>query len=133
MTRSTRSRRVAEFAAPHLLGDEHVVAAGPVWAAFVPRSARLLFRGRHLRWLVLTERRLLMFDHRRRRRDLLLAKSLNGLRLERSRTAGPLLQVLIDGGVDRLLVLEFPRRDRAFGHAVVLAVSTGADWQPAER
>ena len=127
MTRTTRSRRVAALAAPQLLTSEHVVATGAVWALSIARPAHLLFRGRHLRWIALTDRRLLLFERRRRHRDPILAKSLGGLRLERSRTIPPMLQLLVDGGVDRLLLLEFRPRDRALGHAIARSLHAHAD------
>ena len=125
MTRTNRNRRVMNLAAPHLLTNELVTATGVVWAVSTDRPARLLFRGRHQRWLALTDRRLLLFD-RRRRHGLMLAKSWGGLRLERSRRTLLLRQLLIDGGADRLLVLEFRPREHALGDAVARALQADA-------
>ena len=127
MTRTTRSRRVADLAAPHLLTNELVTATGVVWAVSTDRPVRLLFRGRHQRWLALTDRRILLFDRRRRRPNpLLLAKSLAGLRLERSRTVALMLQLLIDGGTDRMLLLEFRPRGHALGRTIERALHAQA-------
>jgi hypothetical protein len=121
-------RGTAARAEPFLDPGETVVGTATVWVAGIGR-APLWLTGRHRHALVLTERRILLFERRRRSDRPALDVRLGDLALERVRRALWFTQVLVRadaiGGTRRLL-LEFRVRDRSTGVAFVDALRTTA-------
>jgi hypothetical protein len=126
MTRAARQAKIAARAAPELAEGEQVVATSVAWAARVDKLP-LLFQGRHLHALALTDARLLVFARRpRETTDALFAldAQLESLRLERARGLPLLYQVLVHAG-DRRLVFEFRLGDHATGRTLAQALEAG--------
>ena len=88
-----------------------VVGTAVVWAARVGRTPSWL-TGRHRLSLVLTGRRVLVFDRRHRSEEPALDVPLDALSLERTRPVLWFTQVVVHTD-DRPLVLEFRMRDRS--------------------
>ncbi len=117
-----RARAAAEAVAVH---DEHVLDAGVVWAAPVTPGAGLLFRARHQYLIALTDRRLLVFERRAKRRrdplgaaDLVMGKRYEFFTVDRRRRSPTLLQIVVRGENDTGLVLEFRPRHQALGRTL---------------
>jgi hypothetical protein len=125
MRRRVREQRIAALAAKNLLPDEQLVGTGTVWAVRLTRLP-LLLRGRHLHPLVLTDKRLLLFEHpkrRARRTTPLLGLPLEAYHVVRARRLPLLYQLTLEVGEERRLVVEFRRRDHALGSLVNRALT----------
>jgi hypothetical protein len=120
MNRKTRRRQITELATPLLDEGEEVLGAATAWVARLGR-APLLFTGRHLHRLALTDRRLIVFPrgHRRGREAApVLSEPLEQLTLSNARARLTLYQVLLVTHDGRPYALEFRRRDHATGRAL---------------
>ena len=120
MNRSARRRQITDLATPLLDEGEEVLGAAAVWVARLERTP-LLLTGRHLHLLALTDRRLMVFDRRRRRGDQatpVLTEPIDQLTSERAGARFALYQVLVATSDGRRYVLEFRRADRATAHAL---------------
>jgi hypothetical protein len=110
--------------APRLLPGEEIVTVGAAWFVDTPRT-RLLFAGRHYRFVALTDRRLLVFRRRRNRgrhgAGPLLDTPLDSLRLRRAGGARLVYPVVLEAGSDRTVALEFRIKERSVGHALASA------------
>ncbi|MFI5053546.1 MAG: hypothetical protein ACHQDE_04225 [Acidimicrobiia bacterium] len=127
MPRRVRRQQLPGLLAPRLLPGEELERIGGAWFARVPAGSRLLFVGRHYRWVALTDRRLLVFgrwSRSRRGPTPLLDAPLGSLRLDRVDGARLLFAVLVDTGDGRSVVLEFRPRERVFGREIVAALRT---------
>ena len=102
---------IAARAEPLLDPGDEVVGTAVVWAARIGRTPSWL-TGRHRHSIVLTGRRVLMFERRHRSEEPSLDVPLNALALERTRPVLWFTQVVVHAD-DRRLVLEFRMRDRA--------------------
>jgi hypothetical protein len=120
-----RRKRVGEqiIAAtrPSLTSGEHIRSWSPVWATECGGRLPLVFRGRSLHYVVVTDQRLILYRAPRRRRPLtasnmLIAKRYPTFTLEKTRRFSPLLQVRFRGIGNREIALEFRRRDRKVGY-----------------
>jgi hypothetical protein len=119
----------------HILGavqrvldaDEHVEARGVCWAAVRRPKVPLLFLGRHQYDVVLTDRRMLMFSRRHRRRlrpeDVAFAKRYTALTLESTRGGFPLTRVHVVTDTGRRLVVEWRPRHRALARRLTAAIT----------
>src|SRR5438552_4995996 len=125
---SERTRqRIARLVAPRLGPTEEIVATGPAWAAPLRRRVPVVLVGRKLHLVALTDRRLLVFRRRRRRKgsgELALAKTLTSLRVVRVRSWRPMMALRIEIGDGRVLLLEVRPRDRALGRSIADAIRT---------
>ncbi|MEX1008227.1 MAG: hypothetical protein WD271_10345 [Acidimicrobiia bacterium] len=125
MTREARRRQIAALVVPRLDTGEELLGMSVTWAARVGRTALpftgLLFTGRHLHLLALTDRRLFVFERRSRgngEAEPVLAELIEHLALERARSLLTMYQVLVVASDGRRLVFEFRFRDRATGRAL---------------
>jgi hypothetical protein len=105
---------------PSLAGGEFIRSCSAVWATECSSRMPLLFRGRALHYVAITDRRLILFRAPRRRRPLtasnmLIAKRHPTFRLEKTRRFLPLLQLRIRVSGGRRIALEFRPRDRKVG------------------
>jgi hypothetical protein len=117
-----RARAAAETVA---VSDEQVLDVGVVWAAPVTPGSGLLFRARHQYLIALTDRRLLVFERRARRRrdpvgtaDLVMGKRYEFFTVDRRRRYPTLSQLVLRGENDTGLVLEFRPPHQALGRAL---------------
>ena len=106
---------------------EHIRSCSPVWATECGGRVPLLFRGRDLHYVAVTDRRLILYRAPRRRRPLtadkmLLAKRFPTFMLEKTRRFSPLLQLRIRDASGRRIALEFRPRDRKVGRELVSAL-----------
>ena len=106
---------------------EHIRSCSPVWATERGGRVPLLFRGRDLHYVAVTDRRLILYRAPRRRRPLtadnmLLAKRFPTFMLEKTRRFSPLLQLRIRDASGRRIALEFRPRDRMVGRELVSAL-----------
>jgi hypothetical protein len=105
---------------PALAGGEFIRSCSAVWATECSSRMPLLFRGRALHYVAITDRRLILFRAPLRRRPLtasnmLIAKRHPTFRLEKTRRFLPLLQLRIRDSSGRRIALEFRPRDRKVG------------------
>jgi hypothetical protein len=105
---------------PSLASGEYIRSCSPVWATECGGRVPLLFRGRGLHYVAVTDRRLILFRAPRRRRKLtpehmLIAKRHTSFMLEKSRRFAPLFQLRIRDASGREIALEFRPRDRKVG------------------
>jgi hypothetical protein len=123
-----RARAAAEAVA---VRDEQVLDAGVVWAASVTPGTGLLFRARRQYLIAVTDRRLLVFEPRAKRRrdalgaaDLVMGKRYEFFTVDRRRRYPTLLQLVLRGENDSGLVLEFRARHRALGRTLEQHLTT---------
>ena len=105
---------------PSLASGEYIRSCSPVWATECSGRLPLLFRGRAVHYVAVTDRRLILFRPPRRRRPLtpesmLLAKRHGTFTLEKTHRLAPLLQVRVRDAAGRRIALEFRPRDRKVG------------------
>jgi hypothetical protein len=108
---------------------EHIRSVGPVWATECGGRVPLLFRGRDLHYVAVTDRRLILFRAPRRRRPLaaenmLIAKRHPSFTLEKTRRFSPLLQLRVRDASGRRIALEFRPRDRKVGRELATMLGT---------
>lgn len=130
MRRSRVQQSIEAALVPLLEAGEQSRVRAAAWMADRRPRVPLVFTGRALYYVALTDRRLLVFDTPRRGRplleaDLLLAKRLESLSLRGVSARPPLLQVRLGLGKAREVVLEFRPRDHGVGRAIAEAVSDG--------
>jgi hypothetical protein len=126
MSRVARREQLAGMLAPHLLPDEEIVGNGAAWFAVVAGSRRL-FAGRHYRLLALTDRRVVAFPRRgRRRTGPLFDAPLESLRVEHVGGPGILFRVRIATADGTRAVLEFRPHERVLGRALIAALRSAA-------
>jgi hypothetical protein len=102
---------------PSLAGGEFIRSCSAVWATECSGRMPLLFRGRAVHYVAITDRRLILFRAPRRRHPLtaanmLIAKRHPTFRLEKTRRFSPLLQLRIRDSSGRRIALEFRPWDR---------------------
>ncbi|HEY7106511.1 MAG TPA: hypothetical protein VH986_08920 [Acidimicrobiia bacterium] len=112
--------RLATLVQPHLAPDETVAGAAVVWAARLGTTPTWL-TGRHRHSLVLTDRRLLVFERRRHDDAPVVDERLEALTLDRTRRVLWFSQVVVEARGRRLL-FEFRARDRATRAAFVTSL-----------
>ena len=105
---------------PSLAAGEVIRSCSAVWATECSGRMPLLFRGRALHYLAITDRRLILFRAPKRRHaleasNMLIAKRHPTFRLEKTRRFSPLLQLRIRDSTGRQIALEFRPRDRSIG------------------
>jgi hypothetical protein len=105
---------------PSLASGEYIRSCSPVWATECSGRLPLLFRGRAVHYVAVTDRRLILFRRPRRRRPLtpesmLIAKRHGTFTLEKTQRFAPLLQVRVRDAAGRRIALEFRPRDRKVG------------------
>jgi hypothetical protein len=105
---------------PALAGGEFIRSCSAVWATECSGRMPLLFRGRALHYIAITDRRLILFRAPRRRHTLtasnmLIAKRHPTFRLEKTHRFSPLFQLRIRDSTGRRIALEFRPRDRRVG------------------
>ncbi len=115
---------------PTLAGGESIVSCGTVWATECGGRAPLLFRGRSLHYVAVTDQRLIVFGAPRRRRPLttdsmIIAKRHPSFTLEKERRFSPMLQLRVRGPGDRVLAFEFRPRDRKVGRDLATVLGSG--------
>jgi hypothetical protein len=116
-----------------LVEGERVVAYGYCWAAQL-RRIPVLFLGRRRYLLLLTNRRVLLFNRRGqhipRPSDLVIGKRYEWFQLGRVRRARPLMQVLVTTGGGARMIFEFPPRRRELGRTLVERLGDGTPAGP---
>jgi hypothetical protein len=105
---------------PALAGGEFIRSCSAVWATECSGRMPLLFRGRALHYVAITDRRLILFRAPRRRHaltasNMLIAKRHPTFRLEKTRRFSPLFQLRIRDSTGRRIAFEFRPRDRRVG------------------
>jgi hypothetical protein len=105
---------------PSLASGEYIRSCSAAWATECGGRLPLIFRGRGLHYIAVTDRRLILFRAPRRRRALsaasmLLAKRHPTFTLEKTHRVSPLLHLRIRDAAGRLIALEFRPRDRKVG------------------
>jgi hypothetical protein len=113
---------------PSLASGEYIRSCSPVWATECGGRVPLLFRGRGLHYVAVTDRRLILYRAPRRRRPLrpehmLIAKRHHSFTLEKRRRFSPLFQLRIRDGSGRQIALEFRTRDRNVGRDLAAMLS----------
>ena len=101
-----------------LAPGERITSTGVGWAAACRDRVPLLFQARRQYWIVLTDRRLLVFERHRGGpgpRDLVFGKRYDYFTLEAVKRARPLLQVRVKGANGARQVLEFRPGHRRLG------------------
>ena len=127
MAQHSRDERILGVVQRVLDADEQVEVRGVCWAAVRRPKVPLLVLGRHQYDVVLTDRRMLMFSRRHRRRlrpeDVAFAKRYTALTLESASGGFPLTRhhVVTDGG--RRLVIEWRPRHRALARRFATALA----------
>jgi hypothetical protein len=106
---------------PTLGAGEFIRTSSAVWATECSGRVPLVFRGRSLHYVALTDRRLILFRRPRRRRPLrtenmLIAKRHPSFTLEKTRRFAPLFQLRMRDAAGRQIALEFRPRDRKVGY-----------------
>jgi hypothetical protein len=112
------TRRLTDAVQATLAPEERLTNTGIGWAAPRRDNVPLLFQGRRQYWVALTDRRLLVFERRRRGPsvdDLVLGKRYDFFTLEAVKKLRPLLQVRIKGANGSRQVLEFRPGQRGLG------------------
>jgi hypothetical protein len=106
--------------------DERVEGRGVCWAAVRRPRVPLIILGRHQYNVVLTDRRMLMFTRRRRRRlrpdDIAFAKRYTLLTLESARGSFPLTRHHVVTDTGRRLVIEWRPRHRKLAQRLSAAL-----------
>jgi hypothetical protein len=107
---------------------EYIRSCSMVWATECGGRVPLLFRGRDLHYIAVTDRRLILYRAPRRRRPLtadkmLLAKRYPTFTLEKTRRFSPLFQLRIRDSSGRRIALEFRPRDRTVGRELASVLS----------
>ncbi|MFO7589616.1 MAG: hypothetical protein R6X23_01790 [Acidimicrobiia bacterium] len=121
------TERISKLATPALGTGEEIAASGRCWATRQRLGVPLLFLARRQYLLVLTNRRVLVFEGRGRAAgSISLGKRFETLELVRARTRRLLSQVTVSGAGDVPLVFEFRPRHRALGAALVRALDRSA-------
>lgn len=100
---------------------EYIRSCSAVWATECSGNVPLLLRGRGLHYVVITDRRLILFRAPRRRHaltpeNMLLAKRHPSFVLENARRFTPMFQLRMRDASGRRIALEFRPRDRKVGH-----------------
>lgn len=110
---------------------EQVVARGRCWAATRRPKVPLLVLGRHQYDVVLTDRRVMLFARRHRRRirpdDVAMVKRFRALTIDAEHRRFPLLQHRVRTDTGTEVVLEWRVRHRGLGHALADAVTGRAE------
>ena len=124
----SRNDHITEAIERVLDPDERIEARGVCWAAMRRPKVPLLILGRHQYDVVLTDRRVLMFSRRRRRRlnadDVAFAKRYSGITLESGRGRGfPLARHRIATDTGRRLVIEWRPRYRDLARRFTAALT----------
>jgi hypothetical protein len=127
--RKQQREQIIAATRPSLGGGEFIQSCSAVWATECSGRTPLLFRGRALHYVAITNRRLILFRAPRRRRpltasNLLIAKRHPTFRLEKTRRFSPLLQLRIRDAAGRQIALEFRARDRKVGRELVTMLGT---------
>jgi len=106
-----------------LVDGERVTEFGTCWAAQLKRRVPLLVTARRQYLMVLTDRRLLLFNRRRRKplraSDLVIGKRYEAFSLSRVRRALPLYSVRVAANNGARMVFEFRPGQRHVGGALV--------------
>jgi len=123
----SRSERLLGVVQSVVDPDERVEAQGVCWAAARRSKVPLLLLGRHQYAVVLTDRRMLMFSRRHRRRpqpeDVAFAKRYSALTLDSTRGRFPLTRHRIVTDTGRRLVIEWRPRHRAVARRLTAALA----------
>jgi hypothetical protein len=130
MRRATIRDHLRRTTEPLLQPGEEFSTGCSVWMADRRPRVPLLFTGRAIYLLAVTNQRILVFDTPRRGRplldvDLLLQRRHDDLTLLRVRRWTPMLQTRVSPAPGREVVLEFRPRDRGVGRALVAALGDG--------
>ena len=117
------NQRINEAATPALGTGEEIAEIGVCWATRHRSGVPLIFLARRQYLIVLSNRRLLVFERGGRDRgNVTLAKRFEMLELQRVRNRRMLFQVAITGAGEVPLVFEFRARYRSVGRALVHAL-----------
>ncbi len=120
MNRKHVREQIVAATRPSLTSGEFISSCGPVWATECGGRVPLLFRGRSLHYVAVTDQRLILFRAPGRRRairprHMLMAKRHSTFTLDKTRRFGPMLQLLVRDAGGRHIALEFRPRDRKVG------------------
>jgi hypothetical protein len=105
---------------------DELLGATRAWVARVGPRGHVFFVGRHRALVALTDRRLVAWRHPQPGTAPSIDVPLSALRLRGEHSARPFFQVLVRVDTERgreTVVLEFRRRDAAFGRAVGRAIA----------
>jgi hypothetical protein len=121
-------QRIRAAAEAVLVDGERITAKGTCWAAQRRGRVPLPFVARRQYLLVLTDRRLLVFERSRRGpqpTDLVIGKRYEAFGLDRVRRGPFLMQVKTRANSGNELVFEFRRRHREIGGELVARLTPG--------
>jgi hypothetical protein len=113
--------RIQSAADPVLVDGERITGFGQCWGAQVRGKVPLLLRARRQYLMALTDRRLLLFERKRRPapRDLVLGKRYETFTIERVRRRRPLLQILVNSANGTRMAFEFRPGQRDVGGELI--------------
>jgi len=113
--------RIRSAAEPVLVDGERITGFGQCWGAQVRGKVPLLLRARRQYLMALTDRRLLLFERKRRPapRDLVLGKRYEAFTLERVRRRRPLLQITVNAANGTRMAFEFRPGQRDVGGELI--------------
>jgi hypothetical protein len=114
--------RVEEAARAVLIEGERVTSTGECWAVQVRSRVPLAFLARRKYLMALTDRRVLVFEPRRKgpqASDLVIGKRYETFTLEKVKRKRPLVQVSLLASSGNQLVFEFRRRQRELAGELV--------------
>ena len=121
--------KVREAAHGVLVEGERITSHGECWGAQVRARVPLLFLARRQYLLALTDRRLLVFNRRRKgpdASDLVIGKRYETFTLERVKRRRPLMQVVLQAKNGNRLVFEFRGGQRELGGELVARITPGS-------
>jgi len=121
VARDAASARIRTAAEPVLVEGENITGFGQCWGTELRGRVPLLFRARRPYLMALTDRRVLIFERKRRPapRDLVLGKRYETFALERVRRRRPLLQVLVNATNGTRMAFEFRPGQRDVGGELI--------------
>jgi hypothetical protein len=123
------NRRVREAAEPVLVEGERITSQGMCWGAQMRPRVPLLFLGRRQYLMALTDRRVLVFERRRRgprASELVIGKRYETFTLEKVKRRRLLMQVRLRAMNGNVMVFEFRPGQRELGGELIARLTPSA-------
>ena len=127
------NRRVRQAAEGVLVEGERITSQGICWAAQMRPRVPLLFLGRRQYLMALTDRRVLVFERRRRgprASEMVIGKRYEAFALEKVRRRRPLMQVKVRATNGNLMVFEFRPGQRELGGELIARLTPSHGSMP---
>jgi hypothetical protein len=124
------NRRVREAAESVLVEGERITSQGMCWAAQMRPRVPLMFLGRRQYLMALTDRRVLIFERRRRgprASELVIGKRYETFALQKVRRRLPLMQVQVRAMSGNVMVFEFRPGQRELGGELIARLTPAPD------